>query len=98
MAVSEAIVNLLRVNHRPDDFNIEQEHKVFTSKDCGSNTNHNQCALDLPVERGDADHEPLPGGEVFYRRQPKSGRRSCMCIAAFDPHPAHPAPVVRAPA
>ena len=45
MAVSEAIVNLLRVNYRPEDFNNELEFKVFTSKDFGSNTIHNGASL-----------------------------------------------------
>lgn len=45
MAVSEAIVNLLRVNYRPEDFNNELEFRVFTSKDFGNNTLQNGASL-----------------------------------------------------
>lgn len=45
MAVSEAIVNLLRVSYRPDDFNNELEFRVFTSRDFGNNTLQNGASL-----------------------------------------------------
>jgi hypothetical protein len=45
MAVSEAVVNLLRVNYRPEDFNNELEFRVFTSKDFGNNTLQNGASL-----------------------------------------------------
>ena len=38
MSVSEAIINLLRANYNPDDFNNQLEFKVFTSKDFKSNS------------------------------------------------------------
>jgi len=37
MAVSEAIIKLLRASYVPEDFNNELEFKVFTSKDFTSN-------------------------------------------------------------
>lgn len=45
MSVSEAIVRLLRISYRPDDFNNELEFKVFTSKDFGNNTISNGASL-----------------------------------------------------
>ncbi len=45
MAASEAIVNLLRVNYQPEDFNNELEFRVFTSKDFGTNTLQNGASL-----------------------------------------------------
>jgi len=45
MAASEAIVNLLRVSYRPEDFNNELEFRVFTSRDFGNNTLQNGASL-----------------------------------------------------
>lgn len=44
-AVTEAIVNLLRVNYREEDFNNELEFRVFTSKDFSANALQNGASL-----------------------------------------------------
>lgn len=45
MAISEAIMGLLRTSYRPDLFNNELEFKVFTSKDFANNTIANGASL-----------------------------------------------------
>lgn len=45
MAVSEAIINLLRSSYVPEDFNNELEFKVFTSKDFTTNSIANGVSL-----------------------------------------------------
>ena len=70
MAVNEALVNLLRVSYRPEDFNNELEFRVFSSKDFGTNTLQNGASLCLyrvyangaqrtPPGRIGADGRPL---------------------------------------
>lgn len=45
MAASEGVINLLRSNYRPDDFNNELEFRVFTSRDFTNNTITNGVSL-----------------------------------------------------
>lgn len=45
MGVTEAIVNLLRVNYREEDFNNELEFRVFTTKDFSANALQNGASL-----------------------------------------------------
>ncbi len=45
MAVTEAIINLLRSSYVPDDFNNELEFKVFTSRDFTTNSIANGASL-----------------------------------------------------
>ncbi len=45
MAATEAIVNLLRVNYDPVDFNNELEFRVFTARDFSANALQNGASL-----------------------------------------------------
>lgn len=45
MAVSEAIVGLLRTSYHSEDFNNELEFRVFTAKDFGTNSLNNGASL-----------------------------------------------------
>jgi hypothetical protein len=60
-AVTEAIVNLLRVNYREEDFNNELEFKVFTSKDFSANVLQNGASLFPYRIFANGSHRTPPG-------------------------------------
>ncbi|HED32735.1 MAG TPA: DUF4255 domain-containing protein [Gammaproteobacteria bacterium] len=63
MAVSEAIVNLLRSSYMPEDFNNELEFKVFTSKDFSTNSISNGVSL-FPYRIYTNGSHRIPAGRV----------------------------------
>jgi hypothetical protein len=68
-AVTEAIVNLLRVNYREENFNNELEFKVFTSKDFSANVLQNGASL-FPYRIYTNGTHRIPSGRIASDGRP----------------------------